>query len=121
MKRLLAIMAMAMLPALAMSQSWEVKLQNIRYYASTKCGEENPVLVKVCFATTHPNPMDLSIVVVESNPRITYTGKVSECDHNGNIYYSFCTKDGEANSFEIFFRDADGARSQMFAIFAKSE
>ena len=82
---------------------------------------ENPVLVKVCFATTHPDPMELSIIVMESNPSITYTGKVTECDKNGNIFYSFCTKDGEANNFTIFFRDADGNRSKMFSIFAKSE
>lgn len=121
MKLLLTILLMALLPVVAMSQSWEVELKNIRYYASTKCGEENPVLVKVCFATTHPDPMELSIIVMESNPSITYTGKVTECDKNGNIFYSFCTKDGEANNFTIFFRDADGNRSKMFSIFAKSE
>lgn len=114
-------MAIAMLPFWAVSQSLEVELKNIRYYASTKCGDENPVLVKVCFATRFPRPSELSIVVVESNPTITYTGKVTEYDQNGNIYYSFCTKDGEANSFDVFFRDANGNRSKRFAIFAKSE
>ena len=121
MKLLLAILAMAMLPSDAMSQKLTVQLKNIRYYASTRCGDDNPVLVKVCFATTYPNPQKLSVVVMESNPVITYTGKVTECDQNGNMYYSFCTKDGQANSFEIFFRGPDGARSPIFSIFAKPE
>ncbi|MBP5681805.1 MAG: hypothetical protein J6X05_00965 [Bacteroidales bacterium] len=121
MKRLLAIFVTAMLPVVAMSQTWNVELKNIRYYASTKCGEENPVLVKVCFSAKNLSPSELSYVVMESNQRITYTGRVTETDKDGNIYYSFCTKDGETNSFEIFFRDADGVRSRIFSIFAKPE
>ena len=121
MKRLLAMITIALLPLMSAAQPFDVELKNIRYYASTKCGDENPVLVKVCFYTTFPNPQELSVVVEESNPKITYTGNVTEYDQNGNIYYSFCTKDGETNSFEIFFRDADGNRSKKFAIFAKSE
>ena len=112
---------MALLPLVASAQSVDVELKNIRYYASTRCGDDNPVLVKVCFATDYPNPSELSIVVVESNPTITYTCKVTECDENGNIYYSFCTKDGEASSFDVYFRDASGTRSKTFSIFAKPD
>lgn len=121
MKRLLAILVTAMLPGVAVSQTLDVELKNIRYYASTKCGEENPVLVKVCFATKDLAPLELSYVVTESDQRITYTGNVTDTDKDGNIFYSFCTKDGESNSFEIFFRDADGVRSRSFSIFAKPE
>ena len=77
--------------------------------------------VKVCFRTGYPTPLELSIVVVESNPTITYTCKVTECDENGNIYYSFCTKDGATSNFDVYFRDADGNRSKIFSIFAKPD
>ena len=119
--KLLYVILVFLLPHLAWSQSIDVKLLNIRYYASTKCGDENPVLVKVCFSTTYADPLDLSIIVVESNPKITYTGKVTECDAEGNFYYSFCTKDGEASSFDVYFRDASGTRSKTFSIFAKPD
>lgn len=121
MKRLLAIITMAMLPIATSAQSVDVALKNIRYYASTRCGDDNPVLVKVCFATDYPTPQELSIVVVESNPTITYTCKVTECDDKGNVYYSFCTKDGATSLFDLYFRDADGNRSKTFSIFAKPD
>ncbi|MCR5455824.1 MAG: hypothetical protein K6F33_12625 [Bacteroidales bacterium] len=112
---------MALLPMASTAQRVDVELKNIRYYASTRCGNENPVLVKICFATDYPNPLDLNIIVTESNPKITYTGKVTECDGKGNIYYSFCTKDGEASNFDVYFRDANGVRSNTFSIFAKPD
>ena len=121
MKRLLAIITMAMLPIATSAQSVDVALKNIRYYASTRCGDDNPVLVKVCFATDYPTPQELSIVVVESNPTITYTCKVTECDDKGYVYYSFCTKDNETSLFDLYFRDADGNRSKTFSIFAKPD
>ena len=112
---------MALLPLVASAQGVDVELKNIRYYASTRCGDENPVLVKVCFSTTYAEPLDLSIIVVESNPKITYTGKVTECDAEGNFYYSFCTKDGATSNLDVYFRDADGNRSKIFSIFAKPD
>jgi len=121
MKRLLAIITMAMLPIATSAQSVDVALKNIRYYASTRCGDDNPVLVKVCFATDYPTPQELSIVVVESNPTITYTCKVTECDDKGNVYYSFCTKDGATSNFDIYFRTPDGNHSKKFSIFAKPD
>ena len=121
MKQWLAITIMALLPLVASAQGVDVELKNIRYYASTRCGDENPVLVKVCFATDYQKPLELSIVVVESNPTITYTCKVTECDEKGNVYYSFCTKDGETSNFDVYFRDADGNRSKIFSIFAKPD
>jgi len=121
MKLLLSIL-MAMLPLAAISQTIDVELMNIRYYASTKCGDENPVLVKVCFKTSYPSPLDLNIVVVESTPKVvTYTGKVKECDANGNIYHSFCCKDGAASSFDVYFSDSNGIRSTTFSIFTKPD
>ncbi len=119
--KLLALILAFLLPHLAWAQSLDVKLLNIRYYASTKCGDENPVLVKICFSTTYPTLGELNVVVVESNPKITYTGVVSEYDAEGHVYYSFCTKDGESNSFDMYFRDPSGVRSNTFSIFAKSE
>lgn len=121
MKRWWAILLTAMLPIMAAAQNIDVELKNIRYYASTRCGDENPVLVKICFATDYPKPLELSIIVIEDEPKITYTGMVTECDNKGNIYYSFCTKDGEARSFDVYFRTPDGLRSNIFSIFAKSE
>ncbi len=121
MKIVLAILSMALLPFITTAQSVGVELKNIRYYASTRCGDENPVLVKICFATNYNNPLELSIVVVESNPTITFTGKVTESDKDGNIYYSFCCKDGETSSFDVYFRAPNGSQSKTFSIFAKPD
>ncbi len=107
-------------PCEAHAQVLNVRLKNIRYYASTRCGDENPVLVKVCFSTSYKKPMDLDMVVKYSDA-IVYTSKVSECDREGNIYYSFCCKDDESNSFDIYFRAPDGEQSRRFSIFAKPD
>jgi len=101
----------------ANAQDFDARLRNIRYYDGEGCGEQNPVKVSLCFAVEYSKPSQLSMVLIFS-PGITYTVDVRDTDGEGNVYYNFCSKMGEASNFRIYFRDSEGRRSQFFDICA---
>ncbi|MBQ3657773.1 MAG: hypothetical protein II956_13175 [Bacteroidales bacterium] len=102
------------------AQDLDVELKNIRYYDSCACNSETPILVKVCFKTSYDKKENLKAVVSYSE-NFTYTGKVKEFDNDGNIYYTFCTKQGVTTDFDIYFRTPSGKKSKVFAISAVPE
>lgn len=102
------------------AQGLDMELKNIRYYDTCGCSADMPVLVKVCFKTSYKELETLK-AVVSYNENFTYTGKVKEFDNNGNIYYTFCTKQGKTTDFDIYFRSPSGRRSKVFAISAVPE
>lgn len=106
-----------MLPYFALGQDIDVRLQSIRYQDGCNCTSENPIQVRVNFVTDFDTPADLT-VVIKSSENVTYNAKLKEFDGNGNICYTFCSKLGEASNFDIYFRNGDGLRSQVFNITA---
>ncbi len=102
------------------AQDLDVELKNIRYYDTCGCNTDTPILVKVCFRTSYRDIDDLK-AVVSYEENFTYTGKVREFDNDGNIYYTFCTKQGKTTDFDIYFRTSSGKRSKIFAISAVPE
>lgn len=114
--KIMMMMACWLFPLLAIGQNLDVKLLNIRYY-NGDCGPSNPIKVRVCFAAPDINPQSTTMVIKYDNSA-TLTKEVTEADDEGNIYYSFCSKEGETTNFQIFFRDKNGKTSNNFAISA---
>lgn len=102
------------------AQDVDVELKNIRYKENCGCSQENPIMVKVCFSTDNKKKEDLKAVVCYSG-NFTYTLPVKEIDTLGNIYYSFCSKQGNITNFEIYFRSPSGNKSRTFAVSAIPE
>ncbi len=118
MKKLIIFFALMLLPFLGFGQDIGVRLLSIRYFNSDD--SQNPVLVKVNFATDYSSPANLT-VVLKSSDNVTYNAMVKEFDDSGNITYSFCSRFGEVSNFDIYFRDGKGLRSKVFNITAVPE
>ena len=120
MKKLLVLLFAFFIVPGVNAQEVDVELKNIRYKEDCGCSESNPVSVKVCFRTDYKEKKDLQAVVRYSG-NCTYTSPVKEFDSMGNIYYSFCSKQGCITNFEIYFRSPSGAKSSTFIVSAVPE
>lgn len=99
------------------AQDLNFELKKIRYCDTCGCNIENPISVKVCFKTDYKKIETLK-TVVSYNKDFTYTSPVKEFDDKGNVYYTFCSKQGIITDFDIYFLTPSGKRSQVFAIVA---
>lgn len=120
MRKLIAFLAFAAAFSAASAQEMDMKLKRILYVQNCGCSQENPVFVKVNFASKYEHPENLQIIVKYDNST-TYTSYVKDFDNDGNIFYCFCSKIGETNNFEIYFRDPSGAKSKCFEVSATAE
>jgi hypothetical protein len=92
------------------NKSISIDIVDILYYSNSDCSEKSPVLVRVKFSVDETDLTDLKMVLKYPDG-ITMTMSIKEKDNQGNIVYSFCSKEDAIHQFSVYFSNSSGTKS----------